>query len=155
MSTNIPPCQTHRCTSRAAEPLLNISSTQNSPQMVHEIQKYTVSSAPSSSPLLHALAVIILILAFLGFASTIATLPFRLLPSAKPDYTRSKVTSRSSSTSTNVNVPSAMPNISLNMWMTFFLVMCLVLVGLQGPLGYGISPWERYSKVTLHQRYGS
>lgn len=86
-----------------------------------------VTTYDHQSPILHILAIFLLILAALGFASTLLTLPFGILPSAPASATFSMSGGR------RIMVPSGVPNLKQGTWMTFFLVLCLALVLLQGP----------------------
>ncbi|KAK4688630.1 hypothetical protein P7C73_g1471, partial [Tremellales sp. Uapishka_1] len=113
---------------------------------------YVPYAVPTTSPsaFLHPITLFIFVIAFLGFVSTLASLPFSLMSSsAKPSSSSSsssskpsssssssKPSSSSSSSSSSTPKPSSTtPYISPNAWMSFFLFCCLVLIILQGPLG--------------------
>ena len=125
----------------------------NIPPSPGRVVMYSNSLPDGPNPVLHAVAVVILILAALGIASTIIALPFGLLPSARPSPHKAAAPTRSSSLSSSntIRVPNAMPNIGLSTWMTFFLVMSLLIVALQGPLGYGLSPTGLQSRNRMQQ----
>ncbi|WWC98740.1 hypothetical protein V866_005633 [Kwoniella sp. B9012] len=121
-----------------------------------------IPPAPSRpSPLLHPLAIILILCSILGFISTLINLPFATFgmssssSSAKPSSSSSKPSSSSSSSSSRPSssssgsgssfsssssskpspAPQPVPTIPANAWMSFFLFCCLVLIILQGPLG--------------------
>ena len=100
---------------------------------------YPSPAQSAQNPILHCIALIVLLLTFLGFISTFIALPFSFMPSdprssdARPSSSSSS--GGSSSSSSSANPPQATPYISPNAWMSFFLFVCLVLIILQGPLG--------------------
>ncbi|WVQ70523.1 hypothetical protein IAR50_000042 [Cryptococcus sp. DSM 104548] len=75
--------------------------------------------------------------------------------SAKPSSSSSSSGSSSSSSSAPKSAsPQAMPTISANAWMSFFLFCCLVLIILQGPLGLtgggtmpGVAQWAQWPNL--------
>lgn len=93
------------------------------------------------SPFLPIIGIFILVLAFLGLASTIIALPFHLSPSTVPHP--SSGGEGKSGTEAKVKVPSSTPTIRLGTWMTFFLVICVGLVMVQGRFGLGPGCWKR------------
>ncbi|WVW81011.1 hypothetical protein I302_103002 [Kwoniella bestiolae CBS 10118] len=135
------------------------TATTTQTQLVYlPIPPSTQSHAPS--PFLHPLAIILILCSILGFLSTLLNLPFNTdmsssSSSARPSSSSSKPSSSSSSSSSRPSSsssasgsgsssstssakppsPQAVPNITANAWMSFFLFCCLVLIILQGPLG--------------------
>ncbi|ORX34443.1 hypothetical protein BD324DRAFT_653220 [Kockovaella imperatae] len=150
-------------------PLLLPTATYTSHEPISETSEQRSVTTPAriapisiagSSPWLHPLALVLLLLAFLGFISTLDALPFQIMPSSssapkpssssssskeRPSSSKDRPTSSSSSSSrpssssssssSSAKPPQATPYITANAWMSFFLFVCLVLIILQGPLG--------------------